>query len=170
MIKHHHHGHAAPLEGNAWQQARQLHHIHTHAISEHVRSSLEALTWPYRCAVLAQSHGFAPRAIREIEIAAAELAANTLRHGGGGMLYANVSNESDPVFEMIAEDEGPGFNDIELALQDGVSRGVVLHKEVPTFRSSLGAGLGAIQRLTDELFIMNRPEGGAYVIARKRSA
>lgn len=71
--------------------------------------------------------------------------------------------------EMVTHDRGPGFADVESAMRDGFSQGQDLVLEVPpTHRSGLGAGLGAVERLMDELRIEGRPGGGTVVTAVKR--
>jgi len=134
-----------------------------------IRTSADALACPTACAAFAREAGAADRATREIEIAAAELATNLLRHAGGGTLVARALTEPERSIELVAEDAGPGFSDIEAARKDGFSRGKDLRLEVPpTSRSSLGSGLGAVERLMDELRIENRNGGGAIVTATKR--
>lgn len=137
------------------------------SITGHVRTAADVLVWPNRCGALAIECGFDALEVRRIEIVASEMAANTLRHGGGGVVHARYVEEPAPCLEITAEDDGPGFDDIRHALTDGVSRGRTLDAERLQPGESLGIGLGAIERLADELFIVNGPDGGAKVLARK---
>lgn len=117
---------------------------------------------------LAEDLGFEGIALWELGIAASELATNVARHGGGGRLTVRLIDEPKRGLELVAEDNGPGFADIDTALRDGVSEGRVLADEVPlAARHGLGTGLGALQRLTDELAVENKPGGGARVRAAK---
>lgn len=110
--------------------------------------------------------GFPARASREVGIAAAELASNILRHGGGGTLELWVSPEE---VRIVAVDHGPGIPDVRLALQDHYSRGRILDDpdQPPT---SLGCGLGAVARLMDQVDFETAPGGGTVVRAAKRVA
>lgn len=129
----------------------------------------EALACSSAAIAFARSLGFKPRAAHEIEIITSELATNVLYHGHGGTLEVRAVDTPHSGIEIIAEDNGPGFDDIGTALKDGFSRGRHLVTEVPpTRRDSLGAGLGAVERLADALGIENRAEGGARVVAFKR--
>lgn len=129
----------------------------------------DTLAAPTSCADFARELGFDQRAAREIEIAAAELATNVWRHGGGGTLTMRAVLDPQAAIELVTTDQGPGFADVEVALKDGYSQGKDLVLEVPpTHRTGLGAGLGAVTRLMDDVRIENRPGGGAIVIATKR--
>ena len=99
-------------------------------------------------------------------LAVAELVSNVARHGGGrGVLVLRTLEQPWPGVEVVVSDEGPGIADPELALQDGWSRGGRLTPDSP--RDGLGTGLGAVQRVMDELCIDSPIEGGASVTARK---
>jgi len=139
------------------------------SVTMDILTSADALACPTVCATFAARLGFNERATSEIEIAAAELATNLLRHAGGGTLTVRAVLDPFAGLELITTDNGPGFADVETALRDGFSQGKDLVLEVPpTQRAGLGAGMGAIRRLMDELHIENRPEGGAIVTASKR--
>ena len=139
------------------------------SLAMQIATSADALSCPTTCAAFARRLGFDDRSAREIEIAAAELATSLLRHAGGGTLTARAVSEPFAGIELETRDEGPGFADIEVAMRDGFSQGKDLALEVPpTMRSGLGAGMGAIERLMDDLRIENRPNGGAIVTASKR--
>lgn len=133
----------------------------------HVHSRFGALAAPIAVAHMAKCAGFSERAVREIEIAASELATNLMHHAGGGTLFARFTIDPHPGITLVAEDSGPGFEDIERALEDGVSIGCDLAHLPHPSRGGLGTGLGAIGRFTDGLTIENRPDGGALVIAFK---
>ena len=130
----------------------------------HISGTAEALACPQRVVAFARSMGFDETTCAKLHIAASELCTNVLRHGVRGLLsYAMVSSP-EPGILVVAEDEGPGFDDIELARRDGVSRGVDLGVHVaPARRQSLGSGLGAIERLTHGMEVENLPGGGARI-------
>ena len=89
--------------------------------------------------------------------AASELARNTIKYGGGGMVLAQML--SDGVrrgLRLVFADDGPGIVDIEQALRDGFTSG-----------GGLGLGLGGAKRLVDEFDIDSRGgEGTAVAIIK----
>jgi len=89
--------------------------------------------------------------------AASELARNTLKYGKGGECHLNsLSNASKVGVELIFTDDGPGIDDIELALTDGYTSG-----------GGLGLGLSGAKKLSDEFRLDTRPGNGTDVIIRK---
>ncbi|MGE0714648.1 MAG: anti-sigma regulatory factor [Alphaproteobacteria bacterium] len=75
--------------------------------------------------------------------AASELARNTLDHGGGGV--ATITSLREGVRRGVRVefvDEGPGIQDIELALKQGYTTG-----------RGLGLGLGGARQLSNEFSI-----------------
>ncbi len=84
--------------------------------------------------------GFTERELAELDIVVQEIGTNAVRYAvGGGWLHFTTPLGAEPGVEIFYCDKGPGITDIERVLRDGVSTG-----------GSLGAGLGAIQRLLDE--------------------
>jgi anti-sigma regulatory factor (Ser/Thr protein kinase) len=106
---------------------------------------------------LAASFGTAEVAM--IATVASELGRNILKYGGGrGHLLVTWFEDStggDGV-EIKAVDSGPGFLDIDAALQDHYSTG-----------GTLGLGLPGTARIMDSLEIESQPGLGAIVTARK---
>jgi serine/threonine-protein kinase RsbT len=85
--------------------------------------------------------------------AASELARNALDHGGGGeALVEVVRNEVRPGLRLTFRDQGPGIQDVDLALKDGYSTG-----------SGMGLGLGGSKRLSNEFEIRSRAGEGTVV-------
>ncbi len=101
-----------------------------------------------------------------LRIVVAELVSNAVRHAGGGVLTAGpIERGGRRGLEVIVEDEGPGITSITSALRDGFSRGRVLTPDLPpAARQSLGVGLGAVARLTDELLIEPRSPSGTRIM------
>jgi serine/threonine-protein kinase RsbT len=102
---------------------------------------------------------------RAFALCAAELASNAARHGGGGTMLLRDIEEPRPGIEIVCSDAGPGIADPAAALADGWSRGRPRGPEDPRF-DGLGAGLGAVVRLADELEIGRGNLGGALLRAR----
>jgi serine/threonine-protein kinase RsbT len=85
--------------------------------------------------------------------AASELARNTVRYGGGGSMRLEVLSEQNRLgLQLTFEDQGPGIQDINLALQDGYTTG-----------DGLGLGLGGAKRLSDKFEIASAPGQGTQV-------
>lgn len=101
--------------------------------------------------------GFTLLAQTKVVTATAELARNTLIHGGGGKMRLEtlVDGERRGI-RLTFEDRGPGIPDIEQALTDGFSTG-----------KGLGLGLSGSRRIMSEFEIEARPEGGTRVMVIK---
>lgn len=109
--------------------------------------------------------GFPHVAVARIALAAGELASNCWRHGGGGRVEFHTMADNGGI-ELRAIDRGPGIADLSHASEDGVSRGR-RHTAQNPIRDSLGAGLGSIRRLMDEVEVHSQERVGTTVIARK---
>jgi serine/threonine-protein kinase RsbT len=85
--------------------------------------------------------------------ATSELARNTLIYGGGGEVTAALVERAGKAgVELVFRDEGPGIEDVALALTDGWSSG-----------SGMGLGLSGTRRLVDEFDIDSSPGAGTRV-------
>jgi serine/threonine-protein kinase RsbT len=92
--------------------------------------------------------------------AASELARNTLEYGGGGeMEIAIVKNEAERTgVRLVFWDEGPGIDNVELALTDGYTSG-----------KGMGMGLSGSKRLMNEFNLETTPGKGTRVTVTKWS-
>ncbi|MGE5619151.1 MAG: ATP-binding protein [Sphingomonadaceae bacterium] len=101
--------------------------------------------------------GFGEVAIEEIVIAASEMATNLVRHASSCVLDVIPLNDP-PGIELASYDTGPGISCLDRALSDGFSTS-----------GGLGYGLGAVNRLMDELHLSAQTESGRglQVVARK---
>ncbi|MCP4602504.1 MAG: anti-sigma regulatory factor, partial [Proteobacteria bacterium] len=115
----------------------------------------------------AENIGFTSNAIWEIAISVSELVTNVLKFAGTGTLSLRSLESPSQGIEVIVEDDGPGIEDIEHALMDGYSEGRSLKDTSVVERRGLGAGLGAVKRLMDEVEIVNKAKGGTKVTTRK---
>ncbi|MGW6008046.1 ATP-binding protein [Streptomyces sp. NPDC055210] len=80
--------------------------------------------------------------------AASELARNTLIHGGGGSMAAELVDERGRRgVRLVFSDSGPGIVDVELALTDGWTSG-----------GGMGLGLSGSRRLVDD-FVLDTTAG-----------
>lgn len=85
--------------------------------------------------------------------AASELARNTVKHGGGGLMTVEVLHEGlRRGVRVRFEDEGPGIADLTLAMTDGWTSG-----------GGLGLGLTGSKRLSNEFEIDSAPGRGTRV-------
>lgn len=85
--------------------------------------------------------------------ATSELARNTLEHGRGGFMLAEVvENGVRKGIKLTFIDEGPGITNIDLALRDGYTTG-----------NGMGLGLSGSKRLVNEFDIKSEPGRGTTV-------
>jgi anti-sigma regulatory factor (Ser/Thr protein kinase) len=94
----------------------------------------------------------------QVAIATTEACTNLLKHAGGGQVLLQTSTEGAdavPLLELLAVDKGPGMSNLDQCLQDGYSTG-----------SSLGQGLGAMQRLSGQMDIYTLSGKGTVILAR----
>ena len=123
----------------------------------------------FGCALTAKTFalrvGLSPKGAEELAIAASELASNVIRHANNGTIALRVSAEPRRHILMVCRDQGPGIVNTEDARKDGYSRG---HMITPDSRTDgLGKGLGAVERLVDELRIESVLGMGTTVTVRK---
>jgi anti-sigma regulatory factor (Ser/Thr protein kinase) len=94
--------------------------------------------------------------VDQIAIVVTELATNLVKHGGGGHIMAREFDDAGGSgLELLALDRGPGMADVARCMQDGYSTA-----------GSPGNGLGAVQRLTDEVRVFSRSGLGSVIMAR----
>lgn len=99
----------------------------------------------------AKELGFGDDALAELDIVVQEIGTNAARYAtGGGWLHwtTPLHVAGGAGLELFYCDKGPGIDDLERAVRDGVSSG-----------GSLGAGLGAARRLLDEFDIYSTVRG-----------
>jgi len=106
---------------------------------------------------LAGAIGFSTQECDEIGLVVSELGSNLIRHAGGGILRLTVNSEQARTgIQIESEDAGPGIPDFDRALTDGYSSA-----------GSLGTGLGAVNRLMDELELRPLSAGGAHIVCQR---
>lgn len=89
----------------------------------------------------------------KIVTAASELARNLLIYGGGGeVILKTLSAGARNGLRVDFIDEGPGIEDLELALRDGYTSG-----------GGMGLGLGGAKRLVNEFEINSAPGQGTRI-------
>ncbi|PKR82534.1 anti-sigma regulatory factor [Heyndrickxia camelliae] len=92
-----------------------------------------------------------------ITTAISELARNIFLYAKQGQITINkVFDDGKWGLQIIAEDEGPGIQDIRKAMEDGYSTS-----------GGLGAGLPGVKRLMDTFDIDSKPNQGTIITATK---
>lgn len=104
-----------------------------------------------------KSMSFEPKLIRRVAICGYEGEMNAVMHGGDGLL----SIEIDPQ-KLILEvsDDGPGIEDIEMAMQAGFSTAADEHREM-----GFGAGMGLpnMKKNSDDITVESEKGQGTRV-------
>ncbi len=109
---------------------------------------------------LAKDIGLGTADQTRLATAISELTRNVLIHGGGkgSCELIGESDNSQRRFTATVEDQGPGIDDIDLAMQDGF-----------TTKKSLGAGLPGTKRLMDTFEIQSEPGRTLITISMTRT-
>lgn len=106
---------------------------------------------------MASELGFSGSDLTVIATAISEVTRNIVRYAGRGeLIVSKVRRGARQGVQVIAQDQGPGIRDLDLAMQDGYSTG-----------NSLGLGLPGSRRLMDEFEIQSEPGRGTTVTLRK---
>jgi anti-sigma regulatory factor (Ser/Thr protein kinase) len=91
----------------------------------------------------------------EWSLVASELATNLVRHAKGGTLEFATVRDERAALVIESADDGPGIPDVAQAMTDGFSTG-----------GTLGGGLPAVRRLSDDVQIESSPSGTSIVVRR----
>ncbi|MGC9490695.1 MAG: ATP-binding protein [Thermovirgaceae bacterium] len=106
-----------------------------------------------------KSLGISPELCRKASIVTYEAEMNIVIHGGGGRIAMKM--EKDRI-TIVASDEGPGIENVELAMREGYSTAPDSIREM-----GFGAGMGLpnIKKYSDELEIDTEPGRGTTLRA-----
>lgn len=106
---------------------------------------------------LLKSMNFDARLIRRIAICGYEGEMNAVMHGGDGSLSVEVDTDR---LTLEIRDDGPGIEDIELAMQAGYSTANDDHREM-----GFGAGMGLpnMKKNSDQILIESKKNQGTLV-------
>jgi anti-sigma regulatory factor (Ser/Thr protein kinase) len=106
---------------------------------------------------IGQQLNLSKEVVESVALIASEVTHNQLSHAKHGYFAAKpIEREGVKGLEVIAADIGPGIKRPKLAIQDDMSTA-----------GTLGAGVGAVCRIADEVAFDNRIEEGLCVVARK---
>jgi anti-sigma regulatory factor (Ser/Thr protein kinase) len=118
---------------------------------------------------VARQIGFDKSACQELEIVVSELCSNIVKYGTSGSieLEAVRDPQAGVGIAIVAADTGPPFRNLELALRDGYDDTGPIDPLVLLKRRGLGAGLGAVLRLTDTFQVDQEEPGGKRICVRR---
>ncbi|MBC7170886.1 MAG: hypothetical protein H5U40_00575 [Polyangiaceae bacterium] len=113
--------------------------------------------------------GFARIACEELALVTSELSTNIVKYGVQGTLVVERVDHSrtGAAIVLVAEDIGPSFRDFEAATRDGKDDRGTIPPEALHGRNGIGAGLGAVRRLTHSLWVEPLERGKRIVAARR---
>lgn len=107
---------------------------------------------------MAKEFGFVTIDLALIATAISELTRNIISYAQKGTLSLDfIEEQGKKGILVIAQDDGPGIESIELAMQDGYT----------TEKNSLGLGLPGVRRLMDDFNIKSKLGKGTTVTAKK---
>lgn len=108
--------------------------------------------------------GVDPEIVRKVSIAMYEGEINMVIHASGGKIEVTISPEE---IEMILKDQGPGIEDIELAMQAGYS---TAPDNIRNLGFGAGMGLPNMKKYSDELQIHSQMGVGTTVTMKVKMA
>jgi anti-sigma regulatory factor (Ser/Thr protein kinase) len=116
-----------------------------------IRESLDVFAARWTAQQVAGRIGFLTFARQEIAIVVSELGTNILKYGiRGAITIRSVEDQRlGAGIELVAEDEGPPIADLETAIKDGFDGAGPIDPLRVLRRGGIGAGLGAVVRMTD---------------------
>ena len=95
-----------------------------------------------------------PQVVRKIAVALYEAEVNVVAHACKGIMRVDLDAQK---IKVLLEDEGPGIENIERAMQEGFS---TASEEVRQMGFGAGMGLPNIKRNTDEMHLTSVPGKG----------
>lgn len=103
----------------------------------------------------------------ELALVVSELATNIVKYATRGRIEVSLTGDTSrgPGIQIIAEDDGPMF-DLARALPDGHDARGSIDPAHLYGRAGIGAGLGAVSRLTDTMRIETTPTGKRIIVVR----
>ena len=118
-----------------------------------IRTDADVVNARQEARALGAGLGFSSTDLTLLATAISEVARNITAYAGEGEIALRVLNSGGRRgIEVVASDDGPGIDDVELAMQDGYTTG-----------NGLGLGLPGARRLVDEFELWTEPGGGTSV-------
>lgn len=129
----------------------------TNRIEVPIRDELDIVRARQEGRQLAKDTGFGPVDLARLATAISELARNIYNYARPGTIeLMPITRGAKRGLQVIAQDQGPGIDNIEEAMRDGY-----------TTSGGLGAGLPGTRRLVDEFEIESELGVGTKVTIRK---
>ncbi len=131
--------------------------IRPHSITAvEVTERSQVATARYRALSLARLQDFDEETLGRLALIVTEAANNLILHAGGGEVLLSASSDGRHRWvDLLFIDHGPGIANLGRALAGGASTA-----------NSLGEGLGAIRRLSDQFEIFSLPGNGTVISSR----
>ncbi|MBC8570685.1 ATP-binding protein [Zongyangia hominis] len=104
--------------------------------------------------------GVCPDAVRKVAIAMYEGEINMVIHANGGEITVEITPEA---VDMVLRDQGPGIENIDLAMQEGYS---TAPDNVRALGFGAGMGLPNMKKYTDEMKVESEVGVGTTVTMR----
>jgi serine/threonine-protein kinase RsbT len=118
-----------------------------------IRTDADVVTARQEARAMGAGLGFSSTDLTLLATAISEIARNITTYAGEGEVALRTLNSGGRRgVEVVATDNGPGIDDVELAMQDGYTTG-----------NGLGLGLPGTRRLVDEFELDTTPGGGTKV-------
>ena len=122
-------------------------------IEVHVATGNDVILARQQARLLAERLGFTGTDVTLVATAVSEVARNIVDHAGKGTVALAIVRSGDREgLQVVASDDGPGIDDVELALRDGYSTS-----------GGMGLGLPGARRLMDELTVESALGTGTVV-------
>ena len=113
----------------------------------------------YKAIEIAKKRGFKKTRSHEIGIIVSELGTNIIKYGVEGTIEIYLIIETRGL-KIIAKDKGEGISNVAFALKDNYTdSGPVFNKNGERKSESLGVGLAAIKRLSNDIAIYSTDSG-----------
>ena len=124
-----------------------------HEIRVAIRTDADVVTARQEARTMGTGLGFSSTDLTLLATAISEVARNITAYAGEGeVMLRPVEQDGRRGIEVLAVDEGPGIDDVELAMQDGYTTG-----------NGLGLGLPGTRRLVDDFDLQTTPGAGTTV-------
>ncbi|ARC94480.1 anti-sigma factor [Vibrio coralliilyticus] len=108
-----------------------------------VRTESDVMSSVIAVYTLAKQFGFSTPSVSELSTVVSELGTNIIRYAQSGVISVwKLEGEDELGIKVVAQDNGPGIEDINKALEENYSTG-----------RSLGLGLPGVKRMVDEFDI-----------------
>jgi serine/threonine-protein kinase RsbT len=118
-----------------------------------IRTDADVVTARQEARTMGAGLGFSSTDLTLLATAISEVARNITTYAGEGEVTLRmVDRDGRRGIEVLATDEGPGIDDVELAMQDGYTTG-----------NGLGLGLPGTRRLVDDFDLQTTRGAGTTV-------